>query len=767
MSTSTRSGQDAGRPALLDLIELAIRDRSNDPPVALSVAGAYVSDVQRPHRSAGEQELPGLRRDVGPSISGAESLIPGDATHKVLSDAGAVVDWLRSPETGLVGRPLLIFPPWSRPPRQADDPLTRVVEAIALAEDDFPLCGVLVPSAWVRSGRSERGNLFDRRPASIVIHATNRSRVLGGVAPMLEMALVIVDRDDRTPELTRMFQLAFEPASRDEIVSDFRSLLGQQGGRTRWGYVIRERLHPSEPLGFERHDPRLQARADELQMLDGATRLADQFEVLRSPHRIGPGPRPGPGLGDGQVRALGGRNLRPDGFLDLEELRSVDRTEGTPLLQHGDLCVRAVRQFGGEQLRVSVIPDLDEDLTWDQHVLVLRPRDAPDEEYSQFIAEFLRSQRAAELVGRDATGHHVTPRSMAALPIPPRDEALAATFAELRHTADQFRAWAADADLVREEVFGEASLDEARQRALSFGQRVRQRRMAAGQLDNLYVRIRTQFPHPIAFRWRTVEGQRPDSDGYLAVLDCAEVALCYAAMVGAVAARQNGVEVAAIRELARRLADRRSGTTFGDWTGVLRELAGRRMKQLPSDAPLCRVREVLGTGECDAAVNRLTTRRNDQAHGRRVREHELPDAFAEARTDLETLLKSLEPLADYRLRLVERVDFDAIENLSKLEVRDLIGDHSLVPISNEITTQPGIEQGSLYLVEPGGSMFLLRPFLTARLCPECGTRSIFHLDTAGEASCTLKSLEHGHTVEAPDAFSPLVAVGMLESRSDS
>jgi hypothetical protein len=131
--------------------------------------------------------------------------------------------------------------------------------------------------------------------------------------------------------------------------------------------------------------------------------------------------------------------------------------------------------------------------------------------------------------------------------------------------------------------------------------------------------------------------------------------------------------------------------------------------------------------------------------------------------DLAALLKATECLADYRLRLVEQVSLDSIEGLNHLECRDLIGDHPIVPITRVATMDLGIERGSLYLVDPDGSMHLLRPFLTARMCPECGSRSIFHLDTVNGATCSLKSLEHGHIVDAPEFLAAFQRVGLVAS----
>ncbi|MGB3201259.1 MAG: hypothetical protein WBA99_10170, partial [Nodosilinea sp.] len=82
--------------------------------------------------------------------------------------------------------------------------------------------------------------------------------------------------------------------------------------------------------------------------------------------------------------------------------------------------------------------------------------------------------------------------------------------------------------------------------------------------------------------------------------------------------------------------------------------------------------------------------------------------------------------------------------------RDLMGDHPLVPIKTAQTTEPELEAGSLYLVDRDGKLYLLRPLLSRRQCPECGTWATFYIDAYKKNSDTvnLKSMEHGHI--APD-----------------
>ena len=89
-----------------------------------------------------------------------------------------------------------------------------------------------------------------------------------------------------------------------------------------------------------------------------------------------------------------------------------------------------------------------------------------------------------------------------------------------------------------------------------------------------------------------------------------------------------------------------------------------------------------------------------------------------------------------------------------------MGDHSVVPLRSRTFDVAGLEQGSLYLLDPDGDLRLARPFLIGRNCPTCGNWSTFHIDTAPKGRVELKSLERGHVLPDEDRSSA-EAVGLL------
>lgn len=132
-------------------------------------------------------------------------------------------------------------------------------------------------------------------------------------------------------------------------------------------------------------------------------------------------------------------------------------------------------------------------------------------------------------------------------------------------------------------------------------------------------------------------------------------------------------------------------------------------------------------------------------------------------TDLEVLLEACGFLADYTLTYVVTTRWDSLRARNTLTVRELVGDHPIVPSTTITSGEVAIEAGSLYLADRRGDLHLLRPLLHGESCPACGKWSTFHLDTfeAASRTCVLKSLEHGHTMERPELADAFTAVGLV------
>ena len=282
-------------------------------------------------------------------------------------------------------------------------------------------------------------------------------------------------------------------------------------------------------------------------------------------------------------------------------------------------------------------------------------------------------------------------------------------------------------------------------------------------VEVLGFRVRTQYPYPLAHRWRAVEAGAKRLEDYQSVLDCAEATVCYLALLAIIGAGVLGLQIGKLAQIGRELVERGKGIGLGDWIAVLREIGASRQFRDLNAFPFPEVPMVLTDEDANDAVQRLQDARNDQAHGRGPKGAAVPQAIEDRRADLEVLLRSVEFLVEYPLRLIEETRRDSLSGLTRIEFRDLMGDHPLVPLDLDEHESSEIETGSVYFLDRAGRYHLARPWLSWRTCPECQRPATFHVERYDRRcdSVTLKSLEHGHTT-ADGSLGPVFrALGFL------
>jgi hypothetical protein len=250
------------------------------------------------------------------------------------------------------------------------------------------------------------------------------------------------------------------------------------------------------------------------------------------------------------------------------------------------------------------------------------------------------------------------------------------------------------------------------------------------------------------------------------MLECAEGFVCYLAIAAVTNARAAGVELQALADMAERLSTTPAGTTFGDWSTILEEVAGRKFRSAAQgkQLPVPEVVDAFVPAASGAeAMRSLRTARNDQAHGRGPRGARIQDQFGEVRDALTELVRACEFLSEYPLRLVEESRWDALQRLTRYDYRDLTGDHPLVPLSTGESERSDLEQRSLYLVDRQGDLHLLRPLLLRLECDVCTLPSTFSLDRylPSHGECVLRSIEHGHTMRRTEPVEAFRNVGLL------
>ncbi len=421
------------------------------------------------------------------------------------------------------------------------------------------------------------------------------------------------------------------------------------------------------------------------------------------------------------------------------------------LLAPGDLLVRPVQHStdpGGFVVAELTPQNLPAAAT---HMAIpLRPRPGLDAQQRRFAVLFLGMPLARKLIGLQA-GLYLGGSKLRALPIPQPDEALAKALDDVTAARTRLEEWREEADSLLASVFLDRTAAAARSRIIASGRGLRLRVEAASLLDNLGHTVRTRFPYPVASRWREAEAQTsagPSQGAYAAVLDTTEILLCYTAQLALALAWSSGIELESATAIKDKLSAGRGGPGFGEWAFVLQEVStSRKLRALPPGHPLHDLRSLLDNKETAQARQRLSDRRNDQAHLRRIDPVDLPRATSEALADLTCLLEAARFLADWPLLHLTTVRWDSLTRTAALEYRELAGDHPVVPTRTMTVPRNDLEAGSLYMRDSDHELHLLRPFLVGRDCPTCRLWSTFHVDRAPKDKVILKSLEHGHVVE--------------------
>ncbi len=599
--------------------------------------------------------------------------------------------------------------------------------------------------------------LFPLAPPRAFVYWEPGALQLSGVHPLTMFAAVLLDRTARD-RMSRVFRSPSPKSARpDDVVEDFERLLVQQGGSTRWGFVVRDGPEIGRPLLFEAEHPDFQRKVQSLAAFGTVGELGDFVEITRGLHTAAKRETTLDRPADGLVPVLEARSLDSDGSIRLDEIRTWAPFTERYAVAPGDILARSIwRPTSAGSAPVAVVGAAG--LLFSQTLLRLRPLPELSVEQRQWLATFLRSDHAltqlSALVGNSIAIDVATLRR---LQVPLPDHELLDAMREVGTAAGRLRGWTSEA----ENLAGNLSFDEipavTRRRIVTEGQRLRDRVQLAEQLDDLGFRVRTTYPYPVALRWRKLEGSSTERDGLVPILDCFKAWAAYVALGAVVAARANGVELSTLKAWRDRM-DPVLRTNTGDWWAVLEALKGRAFRDVSEDGPLVAFAGLLKDDEVRESVKYLVDLRNDHAHERLPTGGALRTIADEARRHLEIVVDSSDFLAGATLRQVVDTSWDSFAGVVTVRFRDLMGDHSAVPIRERITNDRDLEKDSLYLVDDRGGHHLLRPWVIAQECPDCGQLSTFYLDELRPDTARMKSFEHEHNHEFPELVAPFRAV---------
>lgn len=728
---------------------------------------------------------------TGDALSHAKDLLPGEAGQEELPPfdedyPGAVREIIEGADASR----FYVVPPFGRLRSQPDEVHDSLDEEYArsgdlaivtllsvlegLSEEDVAAITLPAPFFHGQRARHERARSLHLGHPELILEP--HGHPFGDARPEILVRTIFYSGapvGEETP-VTKFFSVP-ESEDRDwgEVVQDFEQLLRQGGGETTYGFVRRDQLDPDDTWSYDSYSPERQRELEEIKELGNVQPLGELFEVKagRPLHQeTREKVRESPDEGD--ISLLEARHIRSDGTLSYEDTRlAVDRKEmresDQVWLQPDDICIRQIGGWSPGRIFAGRVEPQMTPIIASNNVLVLRPREETTEEDTDLALQYLRSESAYQHLSAEYPGDtsiHITVGQLRNLPVPVADEDLRGALRSLTEAAEQFERWRQEALDAASSLFDHPTAKDGKMHILTTGRRTRQRLRAAEQQDDLSHRIQTQFPYPIAYRWRTVAASRADLEGYKRVLECAEVLCCYLATIAITTSRATGKEIGYLDHMGERIADGH-GTNLGDWVAILREVRdSNSFRKLPDSAPFYEVTRFMPDEEdADKALSSLKDRRDDQAHGRGPDGNAVPSAFEEAKEKLLELLGAAEFLSEYPLRYVERTKADVIENRLTYKYREVMGDHPLVPVQEETIDQTTLESESLYIVDRSDGLHLLRPLLDRRRCPVCGTWSTFYLDSYldDEDACRLKSMEHGHTTTDEGVYKAFQKIGVL------
>lgn len=614
---------------------------------------------------------------------------------------------------------------------------------------------LLVPNQFLRpmsTGRW-RQEFFTRHAVTIIEHDTLD---LFQQATWLNFATVVFQRQ---PGPIKFFRVpSDETIEVNRIAKDLMQLLKQPHGQTKFGFVYQGQLESNYPCSYDFYSEETEQLRNQSSILGEKVALQEIADILSCFRRPFPNRPPDPNVID-NFHYLRGRDITPNGRVNLDEVGHHTRpTERVNFLEEGDFCLREIsRPHPDRGLTLGVFEGDGRNLAIGPGMIVVRPKPFLTPVQRRVLLCYLRSSVAGKLAsvkGSSLAGDlRIFPSMLRDYPVPVADEDLTSALEALNHAKTAFLEWAKDCQHAEEAIVRMHDASETKDEILIAGQLARQRHSAGKQVEDPDFRIRTQFPHPIAYLWR--ESQIGSTDLYPKfrdVLHTAESATCFIALLGILMAREEGQKIGALITISGQL-ERGSGTNFGNWFSIVEEINQKKFRMLPSSTPFSGLTTIFSKPEVEASLRALTSLRNDDSHGRIKHANLSQSDLDESKHHLAVVFDGLDFLTDYKLIQITGTKHDSFLKKTEFQYRDLTGDHPLPSVHSSESTRSDLETDSLYMIDQNGNLHLFRPLLQYLECPECHHLSTFFLDTyPGEGELvSLKSFERGSIREEPFA----------------
>ena len=622
---------------------------------------------------------------------------------------------------------------------------------------------MLVPRFITASPRlSEwRQEFFPDHSATIIEHEHEGipEGLWGIIPPALPVSTLIFQRNRGPVRFFKITDSALADGP-DRIVGDLIRLMNQPAGKTRYGYVYNGELSLGYPCSYDFYSEETEQLRRQVSELGQRVHLGEVADVLMG---TSPGPERNAQPGEEGVIAIKGRAITLDGRIDLsEETIIVGPERVRHYLQDGDFCIRQITAANG-RLMVGVFEGDGRAITAAHSVIIIRPHPTLSPAQRNVLLAYLRSPigyRLADAKQSFSTLQgfiRILPHVLRDFPVPLADEELSSSIEQLSAARSAFVSWIEQIDRESEAIIQEASAAGSRARILNAGRLARQRHRAGEQVEEFDYRVRTQFPHPLAYMWRDLKVTGENRYFRLrAVTKAAEGHTCFLALIAILMSRAINQPIAQLEELGRRLSKRPGGTNFGDWFNILKVVnESKAFQNLKGNTPFVEVTQLMAGGLWENPVNYLQNLRHDDCHQRIAPDTVSQSTVNEAEKALESIYRATEFLTDYQLLWITQTHFDSIRQTNRYQYRDLTGDNPLAQLREDQASRSDLETHSLYLRDRKNHLHLFRPLLQYLKCPECHQMSTFFLDkyddNKGANNVLLKSFERNSIRTEPIA----------------
>jgi hypothetical protein len=578
-------------------------------------------------------------------------------------------------------------------------------------------------------------------------HLTSRLRLLGVIElpnalfmpttmiPTSLLSLAVIPG-----ERTNLVAFA-APSSRGDIVEldqqpwfhDY--LQGLKGNPMTLGFLTE--LVPGRPWTAGAQHPDSRAIEERLERAFGTVALQDICEVIQGfrhpPEEIT--------LESGE-HVVRGRDLTTES-LGKDRLSRFKLELDIPervRIRPGDILVQRI----GAKPQLVVATNELEGVVAGNTVFILRPRDARID--STVIAEFLRSSIGQQLLvsrARTVTAPTLSLAGLRSVPIPIPKEDISGDLKAIREIEEALRTRADALTVMRLGLFAVEHADQFKERVAELRHSARSIAFGLEQFETLNYRIRTLYPYPVSYRYRTLTSIIASSERYREQVKFAEVVLAFLASLSLAildSSDRSSVRTLFFDSLQRGMA---AGSLVEITRTIGRSLANYEDNNLAlSLSMLWRSRH---SGFTNLA-NQIVAARNDLHHDRGPSsEAEFHQAVLGMDVILEQLLENMAFLVNHPIRLIRDIDRIRHSRRVILTTLRLDGDHPGLP-QERMEYDEALTRNDLYVELRPGTLHPLYPFIVSRDCPRCGSREVFFVERwrgSGQPAL-LKSFERGH-----------------------